>query len=100
MKPTVLIVDDEKNICSVLAAYLEDQRYAVDEANDLATARKILKEKALPDLIVLDVMLGDGNGIVFVREMRQVPAMQEIPVIDRKSTRLNSSHEWISRMPT
>jgi DNA-binding response OmpR family regulator len=81
MTPTILIIDDEKHLCSVLSAYLSEHGFETREANDLTTARKMLTERPLPDLIITDVMLGDGNGILFTREVRQAPATSKIPMI-------------------
>ena len=52
--------------------------------------------------------LNEGNliiaplefGYVFIADAFNHKAVQSIHRLDRKSTRLNSSHEWISRMPS
>lgn len=44
-------------------------------------AAQALKERPLPDIIVLDMMLPDVSGIEFLRQMRAKPMFDELPVI-------------------
>lgn len=66
----VLVVDDEKKIRDLLAAYLRADGFEVTEASDgseaLATARR-----AEPDLVILDVMMPGMDGIEVLRELRK-----------------------------
>src|SRR2546430_3097177 len=59
----------------------------------------------LPDIIVLDVMIPEMDGFTVCEILRREPATVNIPILmltarpgelDRKSTRLNSSHSQIS----
>ena len=52
------------------------------------------KSVDMPHIVVVDVLTAIAHLAGFVR--RELPALK----VDRKSTRLNSSHEWISRMPS
>lgn len=70
MGERILIVDDERAIADVLALYLENDGYTVDKCCTAAQAR-ICLEQAEPDLIVLDVMLPDGDGFQLCREIRR-----------------------------
>lgn len=69
-KATILLVEDDVNILKANKGLLEIEDYHVLTALCLADARNILK-KAKPDLIVLDIMLPDGNGVNFCREIRK-----------------------------
>ena len=69
-KPTVLIVDDEQNFTESLKLAIEDA-YTVSGADSLRHAREILKEE-IPDAILLDVRLPDGEGIELLRELGRV----------------------------
>jgi DNA-binding NtrC family response regulator len=60
--PVVLVVDDEKNIRRTLRMVLEGEGYAVHEADGLAAAEAALGQ-AVPDVVVLDVKLGEANGL-------------------------------------
>ena len=66
---TVLLVEDNPDLNSVNRRALELRRYSVHVATTLAEAREWLKE-AEPDVILLDVMLPDGDGFGFCREIR------------------------------
>ncbi len=74
---TVLIVEDEKAIRRFLRSALEDENLRVYEAE---TLQRGLIEAATrkPDLVILDLGLPDGDGIDFIRDLRQWSA---IPVI-------------------
>ncbi|SQJ43650.1 KDP operon transcriptional regulator [Salmonella enterica] len=73
----VLIVEDEQAIRRFLRAALEGDGLRVYEAE---TLQRGLLEAATrkPDLIILDLGLPDGDGIDFIRDLRQWSA---IPVI-------------------
>jgi len=74
----ILLVEDDKDIQEVNKSMLEWRGgYQVRLAGNLAEAREQVKE-AVPDLIVLDVTLPDGNGLDFLTELRQD---KNIPVL-------------------
>lgn len=65
----VLVVEDDENLRLVLVDNLETEGYAVTAAETLAQTRRAL-EAARYDLIVLDLMLPDGDGTAIARELR------------------------------
>src|SRR5205085_1477137 len=73
--PRVLIVDDEPAIRESLAFALKRDGFAIVEAGSLREAQA---ESANADLIVLDLVLPDGNGLDFLRSLR---AHSDVPVI-------------------
>lgn len=68
-KGIVLLVEDDTNILRTNRRILEREGYIVLSAETLAKARMILKEN-IPDALVLDIMLPDGDGLTFCREIR------------------------------
>ena len=60
-QPLILIVEDDADVCAVLCTFLEDSQYRVVIANERSTGAEIL-EKLNPALLIVDVMLQDGNG--------------------------------------
>jgi two-component system, NtrC family, nitrogen regulation response regulator NtrX len=60
--PPVLIVDDEKNIRRTLRMVLEGEGYTVFEAADARQAETVLAREQI-DLVLLDVKLGEDNGL-------------------------------------
>ena len=69
MVARILLVEDDENLRLVLADNLEEQGYEVALAADLAQARRQHDEKS-PNLVILDLMLPDGDGYSFCRELR------------------------------
>lgn len=66
---TILIVDDERKIRQLVRAYLEKDGFDVIEASTGPEALEKAKDHR-PDLIVLDVMLPELDGIEVLREIR------------------------------
>ena len=74
---TVLIVDDDRDIRSLLADYLEANGYRALAAADGTAMWKVLDE-ARPDLLVLDLNLPGDDGLTLCRKLR---ANSSLPVI-------------------
>jgi len=72
----VLVVDDTSTVREVVTRYLERDGFTVDSAADGRAARALLRNK--PDLVILDIMLPDSNGLDILRELT---AARDIPVI-------------------
>ncbi len=66
----VLIVDDEKNIRRTLRMVLEGEDHDVTEAPNIAEAEAILADGQPVDLVLLDVKLGDENGLDLLRAIK------------------------------
>jgi two-component system nitrogen regulation response regulator NtrX len=65
----VLIVDDEKNIRRTLRMVLESEGHVVHEAGSIVEAEAVLGQHPI-DLILLDVKLGDDNGLDLLRSLK------------------------------
>ena len=77
MPGTILVVDDEKNIVQLARIYLQKEGFTVESANDGKQALE--KAKAVrPDLIVLDIMMPEMDGLEVVKELRKT---SNVPVI-------------------
>src|SRR5436309_16091413 len=79
----ILVVDDESNILDVLELYLLREGYKVIRASDGATALTLYAEHK-PDLVVLDVMLPQVNGLEVLKKLRlqaNRPGNRPTPVI-------------------
>jgi two-component system phosphate regulon response regulator PhoB len=77
---TILIVEDEKDIRELLAYSLGREGFAVVEADDGVAALKLVSAKR-PDLVILDLMLPDMDGLSVCRQMQRDPLTADIPVI-------------------
>jgi two-component system OmpR family response regulator len=73
----ILVVDDDREIRTLLAAYLEKNGLRVSTARDGKEMRRML-DRVHVDLIVLDVMMPGDDGLKLCRELR---ASSQIPII-------------------
>ena len=74
---TILVVDDDAEIRSLVAEYLGQQGYEVEVASD-GTGMFTSLDARRPDLVVLDVMLPGEDGLALCRRLR---AQSDLPVI-------------------
>lgn len=77
--PRILIADDDRALCGLLAEYLQREGFAVDLAHDGEEALARLHNAAQrPDLLILDVMMPGRDGLETLRELR---VKYRLPVI-------------------
>ncbi len=76
-KPSILVVEDEKDLAKILTYNLGKEGYAVTAVHDGEAALLAFKKKK-PALIVLDVMLPKMNGFEICREIRKE---SHVPII-------------------
>jgi two-component system response regulator RegX3 len=77
VKYRILVVEDESAISEPLAESLEREGFDADVAPTLAAARDAFQRQR-PDLVLLDVMLPDGDGRDLAREIRRE---SDVPII-------------------
>jgi two-component system phosphate regulon response regulator PhoB len=75
----VLVIEDEKALVDALVYNLDREGYEVTVAHDGQDGLR--KAQALPDIILLDIMLPGINGIEILRELRGNEKTKAIPVI-------------------
>src|SRR6185312_15507583 len=68
-RPHLLIVDDDREIRSLLSQYLEKNEFRTTAVPDGREMRRVL-DRAAVDLIVLDLMLPGEDGLTLCRELR------------------------------
>ncbi|MDY6796062.1 MAG: response regulator transcription factor [Actinomycetota bacterium] len=66
----IMIVDDEKDIVDFVVAYLEKEGYPTIKAYDGKTALELWR-KHKPDLVVLDILMPEMDGLEFCRAVRE-----------------------------
>lgn len=74
-KEKILLVDDEKDIIDIISYNLEKENYEVKAAMNGQDAIEIAKE-FLPDLILLDVMMPEMDGVETCVELREIESLQ------------------------
>lgn len=67
---SILVIDDDPDILKVLKANLELHKYKVTTAGSWTDGLTAVSEGE-PDLIILDIMLPDGDGVEICRELRK-----------------------------
>ena len=80
MKPTVMIVEDEASLVTMLRYNLEKEGYDVTEANDGEEAITVADESK-PDAVILDWMLPRMSGIEVCRQLRRKTETRNVPII-------------------
>lgn len=80
MATAVLVVEDEFSVANLLKQRLEDENFRVRVAYTYSDGIKKIKEKN-PDVITMDVVLPDGNGLKLLEELKAGPDTNKIPVI-------------------
>lgn len=78
--PTIYVVEDDKNIREIEAFALKNVGYQVEDFECATDFYGHLAEKK-PDLVLLDVMLPDEDGLEIVKKLRNKPDTKQIPVI-------------------
>jgi CheY-like chemotaxis protein len=103
--PSVLVVDDEQTFCIVMRDILAVFGCEVLQAHSVAQAIEILT-RAIPDLVLTDVMMPDVDGLSLVRQMRQHALWAHIPVIvvsaltseeDIRSSHAAGADGWLTK---
>jgi two-component system, OmpR family, response regulator len=76
-EPHILIVDDDADICQLVARFLEPHGFRVTAAGDGPSMRAAL-QRAPADLVILDLMLPGEDGLALCRELRTT---NRVPII-------------------
>jgi DNA-binding response OmpR family regulator len=77
---TILILEDNPDICELLIRMLEAEGFNVIAAPDCAGGfEQLLMQQ--PDVVIADVMLPDYSGLQFIRWVRERAAWDQTPVI-------------------
>ena len=102
MKTNILIVEDEKDIATLLADFLKDKGYIVTIANDGIKAVNLF-EKYGARLVILDIMLPGKDGFVILNKIRR-ESNTPVIIVSAKDTKedklngiLNGADDYIEK---
>ncbi len=76
----ILLIDDEQDILEILSYNLEKEGYEVFTANN-GNEGIVKAKEIIPDLILLDVMMPEKDGIETCQEMRQIKELQKTLIV-------------------
>jgi DNA-binding response OmpR family regulator len=76
----VLVVDDAPAYVTLMSKALEGQGVELVTAGDLQSARDIVRIAGRPDLVLLDLLLPDGNGLDILPELKRYPGTAVVVV--------------------
>jgi len=76
----VLVVDDEEDILELLKYNLQKEKYDVKTASNGMKAVEIAKSY-IPDLVVLDIMMPNQDGVETCRQLREIPDLQHTYIL-------------------
>lgn len=93
----ILIADDSNTERLNLTHILESAGYQVIAAQS-GNEAKALAETQLPDLIMLDIIMEDGDGYQACRALKRNPATQSIPVIMVSSKSNPVDKQWAQKL--
>lgn len=74
---TILIIDDEEKIRTLLSRILSMEGFEVFQASDLSNASKRLNQTPV-DVVLCDVKIPDGSGVEFVKKIKTIQNSAEI----------------------
>jgi DNA-binding response OmpR family regulator len=78
-KPKILVVDDEPHIVRMIKLAVEDKFEVVEAYSALEAIKKARIEK--PDLITVDVMMPNTDGLTLCKKFRKIPSTKDIPIM-------------------
>ena len=80
MTSQLLLIDDDLRLTDMVGGYLRQNGFEVDTAGSLAAGRERIKLVSY-DALLLDLMLPDGDGLDFTRELRSQPRTRRLPLL-------------------
>lgn len=95
MRKKIVVLEDNKDISELIKFLLTKEDHDVEVYENVQSFKKGIQGKSV-DLMILDVMLPDGNGFSVCKELKSSPTTKHIPVM-LMSANLNShsfGSEW------
>ena len=94
LNPHVLVVDDEPTMIGYIRALLEGMNCRIETASDGFEALKRLETGAAPDLVLMDILMPEQNGLVTLEKIRQI--RPSVPVVMLSC--ISDSHQIVEAM--
>ena len=81
VKPAILVVEDQKEIASILQFAFKREGFFVFQAADGKQALKMIEELPPPKLALFDIMLPYVDGFQLIKTVREKPEWKDVPII-------------------
>ncbi|WP_067658111.1 response regulator transcription factor [Nocardia harenae] len=78
MSANLMIVEDDTRVRGALRLAMEDEGYAVAEAGEVGHALDQLRTNGVPDVMIVDLVMGEADGFDCIREIRRD---HDVPII-------------------
>src|SRR5436190_10979571 len=92
----VLIVESDADLQRQIGAALRDAGFDLHAEAEAAWARRSVGSR-IPDVVVVDTRLADGDGFAFADELRHAPETRAVPIVFVASTHRGVSHRAEAR---
>jgi DNA-binding response OmpR family regulator len=86
---SILLVEDDEALRSILARHLRARGYEVEEADSTEAARRILGSGSRPSAVVLDINLPGETGWSLLRDSEALSAAGDPPVVVASATTIS-----------
>lgn len=96
MAPSVLLVDDDRDIRDALAQILTEEGFEVSEAGDGQQALAEISRKR-PDVVLLDLMMPVMNGWQVLQVLRESEELAQLPVVVLSAIEAHGSTDYIQK---
>jgi len=80
VKTKVLLIEDDRSVSTTLKTILEEEGYSVEVAESIKTSKELMQREYF-HAVLLDLWLPDGNGLDFIKEIRESLPLSPIIVI-------------------
>jgi DNA-binding response OmpR family regulator len=80
-KPRILVIDDDPNLQDLVLSLFNRAGLETIPALTAGEGANVLRQKPLPDCVLLDLMLPDVSGLELLRQIRSKPAFDDLPII-------------------
>lgn len=87
---TILIVDDDPDVADFITCLLPDDRFFVETVDEGRLASAYIATRCF-DVVILDILLPEKDGIELLREMRGMPIAPKVVAISGGGARIEAS---------